>query len=145
MSYDLALLEADLRADLIVDEGNRLKIYKDSRGFSSIGIGRNLDAEGISQAEASFMLANDMASHETDLDRALPWWRTLDEPRARVVANLCFNMGITKLAAFTGFLGFLQRGDWPGAAADLKTTAWYGQVGLRGPRMVTRLLTGVTP
>lgn len=137
--YDPAKLEADLRADLIVDEGDRLKPYKDSRGFLSIGIGRNLTSEGISQVEAAYLLANDMASHEADLDRALPWWRTLDEPRARVLANLCFNMGIATLVTFKGFLALMQKGDWQGAANDLKSTAWYNEVGLRGPRTIARL------
>jgi lysozyme len=140
MSYDFALLEADLRADLMVDEGDRLRPYKDSRGFVSIGIGRNLSTEGISQAEASYLLANDIAGHTADLDRAFPWWRGLDEPRGRVLANLCFNLGIAKLQEFGGFLDRLRAHDYPGAANDLKTTAWYAEVGTRGPRMIQRLL-----
>ena len=139
MSYDPALLKADLIQDLDLDEGVRLKLYYDSRDIPSIGCGRNLEAEGISLAEEDFMLANDLASHEADLDRELPWWRQLDEPRARVLVNLCFNMGITTLMEFTTFLGYLKENELELAADDLEHTAWYGQVGQRGPRMIARL------
>lgn len=43
MSYDRAALLTQLK----VDEGVRLRPYTDTRGFQTIGIGRNLDTVGI--------------------------------------------------------------------------------------------------
>jgi lysozyme len=85
---------AKLRSDLTRDEALRLKPYRDSVGKLSIGVGRNLDDKGISEAEAEFMLTNDITEHLALLDKYLPWWRTLDEARQLALANLAFNLGV---------------------------------------------------
>lgn len=133
-------MDPQLLADLRQDEGTILKPYKDSRGFLTIGTGRNLTSRGITATEADYLLANDVDLAISELDRITPWWHGLDEPRQRVLINLCFNMGASTLATFTTFLGFLQEHDYASAAADLQDTEWFTEVGLRGPRMVERLL-----
>ena len=45
-----------LHSELIRDEANRLKPYRDSVGKLTIGIGRNLDDRGISKEESFFLL-----------------------------------------------------------------------------------------
>ena len=140
MALNLSLpVEQTTRADLILDEGKRLKLYHDSRGIASIGIGRNLVANGISEDEAQLMLTNDMRIAEQGLDLHCPWWRTKKLNVQRVLWNLAFNMGITKLLTFGTFLHLLLIDDIDGAADDLEQTAWFGEVGERGPRMVQRL------
>lgn len=135
-------VDAATRDDLRLDEGRRLQLYRDSRGNASIGYGRNLDAVGISDEEAEMMLTNDMAAAERGLDLHCPWWRSKNFNVQRVLWNLAFNLGIAKLLTFGTFLHLLLINDINGAADDLERTAWYGQVGERGPRMVQRL-TGV--
>lgn len=132
-------VETVTRADLVLDEGKRLRLYHDSRGIASIGVGRNLEANGISDAEAEMMLTNDMAAAERGLDLHLPWWRSKKPEVQRVLWNLAFNMGIAKLLTFATFLHLLLVDDIDAAADDLENTAWYDQVGERGPRMVQRL------
>jgi lysozyme len=78
------------------------------------------------------------------LDAAHPWWRALDAQRQRVMINLGFNLGVPKLSTFNTFLDLMQKHDFEGAATDLEGTAWYEQVGERGPRMVQRLLAGLS-
>jgi GH24 family phage-related lysozyme (muramidase) len=50
-----------LKAQLILHESLKLKVYKDSKGIDSIGIGRNLVDVGISLAEADLLYDNDVA------------------------------------------------------------------------------------
>ena len=133
-----------LVADLKQDEGTVLKPYKDTRGFLTIGTGRNLTANGVSAAEAASMLVHDIDTAMASLSRIAPWWTTLPDPQQRVMVNLCFNMGAATLATFATFLAFMQAGNWEEAANDLSVTAWYGEVGGRGPRTVARLLQGIT-
>ena len=45
---------------LVRHEGLRLHAYKCSEGFLTLGVGRNLDANGISEDEAMYMLDNDI-------------------------------------------------------------------------------------
>jgi lysozyme len=68
----------ELRAQLYVDEGLRLKPYRDTVGHLTIGIGHNLDAKPISNRAADVILEDDIADVLKDLDRAIPLWRQLD-------------------------------------------------------------------
>lgn len=81
-----------LATELERDEALRLKPYRDSVGKLSIGIGRNLDDKGISKDEALMMLQNDIAEHLALLDRHLSWWRNMNDPRQRALANMAFNL-----------------------------------------------------
>ena len=71
----------DLRSMLVLHEGLRLRPYKCTAGKMTIGVGRNLDDNGITQAEAFALLENDIIAVEADLDRTWPWWRQMSEAR----------------------------------------------------------------
>jgi len=128
-----------LTGDLTLDEGYRHELYRDTKGKLTIGIGRNLTDVGLSRDEAAYLLHNDIMNAISDLDAQGKWWRDLPEPQARAMVNLCFNMGMAKLLTFVTFLDLMSDGKYDEAAADLMTTAWYREVGQRGPRMVARL------
>lgn len=139
-----------LAVELERDEGKKLKLYKDSMGIWSIGIGRNLQDKGISEAEMMFMLKNDIAEHIELLDRHLPWWRQLDEVRQRVIANMAFNLGVGpsdeqpkgKLLTFKNTLAAMARGDYEAAANGMSSSAWAQQVGIRATRLVEMMRSG---
>lgn len=128
-----------LRAELTEDEGRILSLYYDSRGNPTIGVGHNLRA-GISERICDLLLEEDMARTFAALDANVSWWRQLPDPQARVLANLCFNMGWTRLSTFHCFLSAMERGEWEKAADELRDSAWWHQVGARGPRMIARLI-----
>jgi lysozyme len=131
-----------LRQQLIHDEGLRLKAYRDTVGKLTIGVGRNLDDKGISEAEAAVLLENDIDEHVALLDAKLPWWRKLDEARQNALANMCFNMGVGQEDPPHGLLGFknslalLERGEYEKAAANLAMSKWAKQVGPRATRII---------
>ena len=131
-----------LRNDLLRDEGLRLRPYYDSVGKLSLGVGRNLDDLGITKDEALYLLAGDIARAEADLDRALPWWRELSEPRRRALANMAFNLGITRLLRFKKMLAALRAGDWHSAAAEALDSRWAVQVGDRAERIAALIERG---
>lgn len=159
-----------LRFELKRDEGVRLKAYKDSLGFLSIGTGRNLDArrdglfgpkgisaaetedlkitrdsviqKGITPAQNDILLDNDITNTLADLDRKLPWWRGLDEVRQRVLANMCFNLGITKLLGFTNTLKDIQAGRYASAADRMLDSLWARQVSARASRLAELMRLG---
>lgn len=132
--------KAALAAELTLDEGSRAFPYIDSRGYCSIGIGRNLSAKGLSPDEIAFLFGHDIADCCAAMDHAIAWWRTLPPARQRVMINLCFNLGWGSFSQFHRFFAAMQRHDWPTAAAELRNSLWYGQVAARGPRVVGRLL-----
>ena len=134
-----------LKAQLESEEGRRSKIYTDTRGNPTIGVGRCLATNPLSDDEIDYLLANDIKKAEAGLRANTPWALTLDDVRLRVMYDLCFNMGINKLMTFARFLFFMKGGDFENAAKELQDSLWYRQVGLRGPKLVKMVQTGEDP
>jgi len=124
------------------DEGVRLKPYRDSVGKLTIGIGRNLDDDGITEAEASYLLLDDLQRTQDALYTALPWVKNLDEVRRSVILNMAFNMGTGRLVGFKMMLNYLQAGNWMLASQEMLRSLWAKEVGERAQRLSTQLLSG---
>lgn len=131
-----------LRKQLIEHEGLRLRPYRDTVGKLTIGVGRNLDDVGITEAEALALLDNDIKRAAADLDRALPFWRELSEVRQRALLDMAFNLGITRLLGFRKMIDALQRGEYCRAAAEAMDSKWARQVGRRARNIATMIREG---
>jgi lysozyme len=111
-----------LREQLKAREGLTLYAYRDSKGYWTIGYGRCVDARvggGITETEAAALLSSDTLRTLTDLDKAIPWWQTLDDVRSRVLVDMAFNMGMGQLWEFHKMLAHVQRGEYAEAADDM--------------------------
>ena len=138
---NLNLMDAELRRD----EGVRYVPYLDTATppRRTCGVGHNMDASPLpdgwtfplSDAQVNTLLNHDLQVVFAALDLHLPWWRNLDEVRQRVVANMCFNMGIGTLMTFHNTLGAMQRGSYSVAAAGMLASKWAQQVGMRARRL----------
>lgn len=148
-----------LDSQLMLDEGLRLIPYLDSKGFLTTGVGRNLDGNPLTPAEiavvghdgrtlpithdqAVFLLHNDEMKALTTLSHFMPWWANLDDVRGRVMVDLEFNMGWSKLQLFHHFLADMEAANFTAAGQDLQNSVWFGEVGKRGPRLVDMVSTG---
>ena len=132
----------DLRSMLVLHEGLRLKPYRCTAGKLTIGVGRNLDDNGITQAEAFALLENDILAVEADLDRTWPWWREMTDARQQVLADMCFNLGLTRLGGFVNTLAAMKRGDYEAAANGMLASLWASQVGRRAQRLAKMMREG---
>ncbi|MDN7937454.1 glycoside hydrolase family protein [Burkholderia multivorans] len=130
-----------LKAELTVDEGRRARIYVDTVGKVSGGIGRNLTDKGFRDNEIDLMYQNDVAETEAWLDRNLTWWRSLDPVRQRVMMNMAFNMQ-GRLLTFVNTLAAIQRGDYAAAADGMLNSLWARQVGARATRLAAMMRSG---
>lgn len=146
---NLVLLDAELRRD----EDVRDRPYLDSLGFLTVGVGHRLAGSPLpagwsyplTDAQINQLLETDLKVVFDALDRSLPWWRVLDEVRQRVIANMCFNLGITKLLGFKHALAAMQAGDYGAAAAGMQASAWFAQVKDRAVRLCEAMTTGAMP
>lgn len=127
-------------ADVQEAEGFSGKAYRDTAGFLTIGYGCNIDA-GWSQWLASQVCRAQLQEKEKSLE-GRGWYDQADPVRKGVLLELCFNMGLEKLLGFRKMLAAVQMGDWTTAAKELHDSAWFTQVGHRGPRLVNRLRDG---
>ena len=130
-----------LTQNLIADEGLRLKPYTDSTGNLTIGVGRNLNAEGISVQEALYLLNNDIQRVETEL-APVQNFSTLSQPRQNVIIEMAFNMGFEGVMGFQEMWQAIQAQDWNGAANAMLDSLWAKQVGQRAVRLATSMRTG---
>ena len=131
-----------LKAELIRDEGLRLKPYRCTAGKLTIGVGRNLDDVGLIAEEASYLLENDIGRSAGDLDQNVPWWRSMTDARQRALVNMCFNLGWPRLKGFKNMLAHLQAGDFERAAAEALDSRWARQVGERAARIAALIREG---
>lgn len=145
MAYD----KIALAARLVKEEGIRLLPYLDTASKLTIGIGRNLTDVGISETEANFLLGSDISRTEAALDANIPWWRKLDDVRQSVMMDLAFNLGVQTLGTFHRTLAAVQAANFPLAAAELRASEWYHQVGdkpgQRGFNLAMAMESGIFP
>ena len=132
----------DIIQQLTRDEGVRLRLYSDTSGKLTIGVGRNLTDVGIRQSEANFMLQNDVDEVEHNLSIALPWVSNLDDVRKFALVNMAFNMGLHGLVSFHNTLTFMEKGDYASASVEMLKSHWAAQVGDRAKRLSEQIKTG---
>lgn len=138
--------------ELEVDEGKRASPYNDSKGIPTVGVGHNLRADPLpagwkyplSEQQIQTLLAKDLQTKVYGpLNSALPWWNLLDPVRQRVICNMCFNMGVTKLLGFKNALYAIQMTNWQVAHDEMLDSQWYKDVGDRAIRLANMMLRGV--
>lgn len=126
---------AALRRQLIRHEGMVLKPYVDTVGKTTIGVGRNLTDNGISENEALDLLRNDLVVVLEELSAKLPWFAGLSPIRQRVLLDMGFNLGPVGLLKFKQTLASVERGDYALAAKQMLQSRWAQQVGQRAQRL----------
>ena len=87
------------------------------------------------EAEARFLLRSDIMAIKAELENVLPWFKSLDDLRQRVLMDMAFNMGVTGLTRFVRTLDFVQQGDYPAAATEMLISRWADMVGQRATRL----------
>ncbi len=113
-----------------------------SGGKLTLGWGHNLSDRGITEVLAQQLLIADVLETVQDIRKAFPWWEGLDDVRQEVIADICFNMGTTKVKGFPTFVWQMESGAFQAAARNMETWIWYKQVGRRAVRLVKMMRTG---
>ena len=135
----------DLKEQLKRDEGVVNHAYQDSLGFTTIGVGRLIDANrggGLSDSEVDYLLNNDITDKTAQVLEALPWAKELSEPRLGVLINMAFQLGIRGLLGFPSMLGAVRTGDYGTAALHMVDSKWAKQTPDRAKRLAKQMLTG---
>lgn len=149
MTFDTAAMVAELTRD----EGVRLRVYDDATGepltpgklligHPTIGVGRALDVNGISQAESDAMLESDIEHYIGEL-MGYAWFLTMDPVRQRAVVNMRHQLGLHGLLGFSKMIAAIERQDWADAFAEGHNSAWYRQTPWRAERVLLQLRDGV--
>ncbi len=124
-----------LRELLIRHEGIRLKVYKCTAGKLTIGCGRNLDDQGISEIEAQALLTNDMNRVQQCCIDTFPWFKSISVPRQDVVVSMVFNLGLAGFQKFKKAIAAISAADFPAASREMLNSEWSKQVGHRAEEL----------
>ena len=139
-----------LKEEIISDEGSVLKVYKDHLGYRTVGVGHLIipsDEEWgvgvghpITQTRADELLFYDLANVLKECeDHFHNNWRDWPEEVKLIIANMAFNLGITKLKKFQKMLTAINKEDYKTAAKEGLDSRWAKQVYNRSKRLMDRL------
>jgi lysozyme len=123
-------------------EGRRAKPYLDSRGKWTIGVGHNLSDKGLPDEIIDELFVLDIDEALAGLDVRLPWWKGLDDVRARAVADMAFQLGVGGLLNFAKALAAIKSGKWEEAKDELLESAWAKQAPTRAFEIAEMIRTG---
>lgn len=137
-----ALDIARIKALLIRHEGLKLKPYVCSEGHLTIGVGRNLDQNGISAEEADYLLSNDIVRFHTECHSRFPWFCHLNVARKAVILSMAFNLGTDGVKGFSKMIEAIDARDWKRAADEMMNSKWRAQVGERARDLAFMMETG---
>ena len=138
-----------LREELEIDEGCKYEIYLDHLGYPTFGIGHLItddDPEYGWEVGASIDTVRVYETFEQDIEGVLSDcsklysdFGDLPEEAQRVIANMMFNMGLTRLSKFRGMKRGVDARNWNDAADEMVDSRWYRQVTNRADRLVERM------
>ena len=138
-----------LQEELENDEGVKYEVYNDHLGYPTFGIGHLiLDSDPehgsstgteVSEDRVKEAFENDVVGVVSDCETLYPDFGELPEEAQRIIANMMFNMGRTRLSKFKGMRYGVNTRDWNMAADEMVDSSWYKQVTNRADRLVDRM------
>ncbi|WDS61696.1 baseplate hub structural protein / lysozyme R [Cronobacter phage vB_Cdu_VP8] len=159
-----------LQKMLIFDEGYKRKVYWDTEGYPTIGVGhliihkrtqnmaeinkllsqqvgREVTNGIITAEEVTALFDKDTNQQLVDMRKypnIMAAYNAADDntPRKWALINMSFNLGAAGLAKFTTSLGLMAQKKWAEASVQLKDSKWFRQVKGRGPRICNTIRFG---
>ena len=139
-----------LREQLEIDEGVKYEIYKDHLGYPTFGIG-HLIVKGdpeygkpigtkISLERVVEAFNQDVCQVLGDCEKLYPDFYELPEEAQQIIANMMFNMGLTRLSKFVGMKRGVDARHWMLAADEMVDSKWWREFDRIGSKRAVRLV-----
>lgn len=158
MDWVVEANDAQLNKEITNDEGGKgiqtklgyyrngkYQVYRDTRGFNTIGIGHLVTAgenfgAGITDDECAALLQKDLIKHVRNAKAiAVQYNMKLPYQAQQVMVQACYQLGPGGLRKFKTFLSLLASGKYSAAADSLKSSAWYRQTPNRVNKHIAKL------
>lgn len=136
---------SQLKKLLIRHEGKKNKLYKCTADKWTIGVGRNIEENGLRDNEIELMLYNDITDTYHFLMKNYPWFTALDDCRASALIDMCFCLGGPRYKTFQRMNFALSQNQFNDAADELLDSRFAAQVGYRAEELAKMLRTGQWP
>lgn len=135
-----------IKEDLIRHEGYIREIYLDSEGYETFGVGHlvtELDMEHswpigspITDERILAVFDEDFLDALEDAESLVDGLYNHPDSVIRVLVNMAFNLGRTRLRNFKKMLAAVEAKDYKTAADEMEDSKWYRQVKRRGVELV---------
>ncbi len=132
----------DLKALIIKHEGLKRYPYHCTAGKLTIGVGRNLDDNGIREKEAMYMLYNDLTETQDELRANVPFFDQLSDPRRMALIDMCFALGLPRFLTFKKMLKAISERNYDCASEEILDSKWARQVGERADDVAEMMRVG---
>ena len=141
---------------LKIHEGVKYVSYLDSVGLPTGGIGHLLRQNEVSQYPVPTAIVESQVTSWFNQDAptsikgaqtliGIDVWGDLSDIRKRACADLCYNLGQSRLSKFTKFISSMKANDFNAAGDSLRNSKWFTQVGRRGPNIITMIVNNIDP
>ena len=108
-------------------EGYRARVYADSLGIDTIGIGFAIKDLELSEEVCDIILKEKLVDLYSRVKRKFPFFEKLPEEIQDVLLNMCYQMGVTGVSKFKKMLAAMKAGDWTEAADQALDSRWAKQ------------------
>lgn len=158
-------MQKEVKTDEAVDiyelikrhEGCTNKVYIDTRGKPTIGIGFNLSKNGarkmiesvgadydkilagkqtLSEDQIKILFNNDMKSAVKSARSVVSNFDSLPQKAQAILIDMAFNLGTEGLSKFKNMRAALEVNNYNRAAYEMKDSDWYTQVGNRSKELI---------
>ncbi len=141
----------------VLHENCSLMPYKCPAGYLTIGVGRNLESNpltneerkacgdwrhGITKNAAFYLLRNDIEKVKKECLKNIPFFYKLDSERQYALLDMAFNMGIKRVLRFQLMLEAIGTGNYDKAAEECLNSRYARQTGKRARRIANVIKTG---
>lgn len=142
---------------LVFHEGCVLKPYRCSRGYLTIGVGRNLETNpltneelkvcgdykhGITKNAAFYLLRNDIKRVTEECSERFPFWKQLDDERKYALIDMVFQLGLGGVLKFKNMLKAMGVGNYKEASEHCLDSKYAQQTPNRAKRIAKTIECG---
>ena len=108
-------------------EGYRSRVYSDSLGIDTIGIGFAIKDLELSEEVCEIILKEKLIKLYSRVEKRFPFFNNLPIEIKNVLLNMCYQMGVGGVSKFKKLLKAMEESDWIEAAHQALDSQWAKQ------------------
>lgn len=149
---------------LVIHEGIKDKVYYDTNGNRTIGVGFNLERDNadqilrrvganfqdvingrysLSNSQIKLLAEMELETIEEDARNAVDNYDSLKDVRQRVICDMIYNLGLHGFKKFKSTIGYIENKDWDNVADNMLKSKWARQVKGRAKVLASMMRNGV--
>ena len=108
--------------------GKELKQGDAIKGKITIGVGRNIQDNGLSEDEIIYLLSNDIERCITELKTIFPNFDELPKNIRMALIDMNFNLGKSRFLTFKKMIQAVKNRNWKQMIKEMKDSHWCEQL-----------------